>query len=56
MAVLKLIKLVVLRTSWPDQHRQVPGKRSVLFALLLTLVGSSYMFTVFSYIAPILQD
>ncbi len=32
------------------------GKGSVLFTLLLTVVGSSSMFTVFSYIAPILQD
>jgi DHA1 family inner membrane transport protein len=34
---------------------RVLGRRPVLAALLLTVVGSSAMFTVFTYIAPILQ-
>ncbi len=66
MALLGVITLVALRASLPklevETHTsildevRVLGKGSVLFALLLTVVGSSSMFTVFSYIAPILQD
>ncbi|RUR57560.1 MFS transporter [Vreelandella populi] len=66
MTVLGLITLVALRLYLPKlevegqtsiaNEIKVLGKRSVLFALLLTIVGSSSMFTVFSYIAPILQD
>lgn len=66
MAVLGVITLVALRLSLPKlavegkasvaNEVKVLGKGSVLFALLLTVVGSSSMFTVFSYIAPILQD
>jgi MFS transporter, DHA1 family, inner membrane transport protein len=35
---------------------RVLGRREVLIALLLTVLGSSAMFTVFTYIAPILQE
>ncbi len=66
MALLGAVTLVALRASLPklevETHTsildeiRVLGKGSVLFALLLTVVGSSSMFTVFSYIAPILQD
>lgn len=66
MTVLGLVTLIALRVSLPKLPVQeqaslanevrVLGKGSVLFALLLTVVGSSSMFTVFSYIAPILQD
>lgn len=35
---------------------RVLGRRPVLEALALTVVGSSAMFTVFTYIAPILRD
>jgi DHA1 family inner membrane transport protein len=66
MAVLGVITLIALRTSLPKlavdgqttiaSEIKVLGKGSVLLALLLTVVGSSSMFTVFSYIAPILQD
>ncbi|KAA1173987.1 MFS transporter [Marinobacter salinexigens] len=66
MAALGLVTLIALRASLPRlrvdgqtsaaSEIRVLGKRSVLFALLLTVVGSSSMFTVFSYIAPILQD
>lgn len=35
---------------------RVLGRRQVLGALALTVVGSSAMFTVFTYIAPILRD
>jgi DHA1 family inner membrane transport protein len=35
---------------------RVLGRREVLIALLLTVLGSSAMFTVFTYIAPILRD
>ncbi len=66
MALLGVITLVALRASLPklevETHTsildevRVLGKGSVRFALLLTVVGSSSMFTVFSYIAPILQD
>lgn len=66
MAALGVITLIALRASLPKlpvdgqasiaNEIRVLGKGSVLFALLLTVVGSSSMFTVFSYIAPILQD
>jgi DHA1 family inner membrane transport protein len=66
MAVLGVITLIALRTSLPKlavdgqttiaSEIKVLGKGSVLLALLLTVIGSSSMFTVFSYIAPILQD
>lgn len=66
MTVLGLVTLIALRVSLPKLPVQekaslaneirVLAKGSVLFALLLTVVGSSSMFTVFSYIAPILQD
>jgi len=35
---------------------RVLGRRPVLSAMLLTVLGSSAMFTVFTYIAPILRD
>ncbi|MBL7660147.1 MFS transporter, partial [Escherichia coli] len=35
---------------------RVLGRGPVLFALALTMVGFSAMFTVFTYIAPILRD
>lgn len=66
MTALGLVTLIALRVSLPKLPVQekaslaneirVLAKGSVLFALLLTVVGSSSMFTVFSYIAPILQD
>lgn len=66
MAILGLITLIALRISLPKlavdgqtsiaSELKVLGRAPVLFALLLTVVGSSSMFTVFSYIAPILQD
>ena len=66
MTVLGLITLVALRVSLPKlevdgqtsmkDELKVLTKGPVMFALLLTVVGASSMFTVFSYITPILQD
>ncbi len=40
----------------PMDELRVLARRSVLVALALTVLGSSAMFTVFTYIAPILQS
>tara|TARA_R110001592_G_scaffold349843_8_gene645474 strand:+ start:294 stop:1460 length:1167 start_codon:yes stop_codon:yes gene_type:complete len=66
MTALGLITLVALRVSLPKlaldgqtsmaDEIKVLKRGSVLFALLLTVVGASSMFTVFSYISPILLD
>lgn len=66
MAVIGLITMAALRLSLPAMVNEqkanvrnelrVLGKKPVLVALLLTVVSSSAMFTVFTYIVPILQD
>lgn len=66
MAVIGLVTMAALRWSLPPMANKqkanvrnelrVLGKKPVLVALLLTVVSSSAMFTVFTYIVPILQD
>ncbi|WP_221794532.1 MFS transporter [Oceanobacter mangrovi] len=66
MAAIGLITLIALRIWLPKlasngatsirDELAVLGRGSVLFALLLTVVGASSMFTVFTYIVPILED
>ncbi|MEK9765426.1 MAG: MFS transporter, partial [Thalassolituus sp.] len=66
MAIIGVATLIALRTTLPkleaESDTSIKGelkvltKGSVLFALLLTIVGSSSMFTVFSYISPILLE
>jgi len=61
-----LITMAALRFALPDIPRAEGGnmltelgalkRREVLLALALTAIGSSAMFTVFTYIAPILRD
>lgn len=66
MAAIGVITMLALRMSLPplvNEHKakvrdelRVLTKGPVLIALLLTVVSSSAMFTVFTYIVPILQD
>jgi len=66
MAVIGVVTMLALRLSLPPlaneskanvrNELRVLSKGSVLAALLLTVVSSSSMFTVFTYIVPILQD
>ncbi|MBB6425850.1 MFS transporter [Sphingopyxis sp. JAI128] len=66
IAVWGLITMAALRFALPDIGRDAGGnmlaelgvlkRREVLIALALTAIGSSAMFTVFTYIAPILRD
>ena len=66
MTIIGVATLIALRLSLPRLEADTSGsiknelkvltKGSVLFALLLTVVGSSSMFTVFSYISPILLE
>lgn len=66
MAVIGVITMIALRLSLPplanpqkakvSDELRVLGRGPVLAALLLTVVSSSAMFTVFTYIVPILQD
>ena len=66
MAVIGVVTMLALRLSLPPlanegkanvrQELKVLSKGPVLAALLLTVVSSSSMFTVFTYIVPILQD
>ncbi|KTE17339.1 MFS transporter [Sphingopyxis sp. H115] len=66
IAVWGLITIAALRFALPDIGRDTGGnmlaelgvlkRREVLIALALTAIGSSAMFTVFTYIAPILRD
>lgn len=66
MAVIGVITMFALRLSLPPlvneqkanvrDELRVLSKGPVLAALLLTVVSSSAMFTVFTYIVPILQD
>ena len=66
MAAIGLVTMLALRLSLPAMANKqkanvrnelkVLGKKPVLVALLLTVVSSSAMFTVFTYIVPILQD
>ncbi|MEC8104452.1 MAG: MFS transporter [Pseudomonadota bacterium] len=66
MTIIGVATLIALRLSLPrleadtsdsiKNELKVLTKGSVLFALLLTVVGSSSMFTVFSYISPILLE
>lgn len=66
IAVIGLITMLALRLSLPplaNEHKanvrdelRVLTKGPVLAALLLTVVSASAMFTVFTYIVPILQD
>ncbi|MGB1091320.1 MAG: MFS transporter [Oceanobacter sp.] len=65
MAAIGLITLIALRLSLPKLESDgqtsirdelaVLTRGSVLFALTLTVVGASSMFTVFTYIVPILE-
>ncbi len=66
IAVWGLITMAALRFALPDIGRDTGGnmlaelgvlkRREVLIALVLTAIGSSAMFTVFTYIAPILTE
>lgn len=66
VAVIGLMTMLALRLSLPPMPNQqkanvrnelrVLGKKPVLVALLLTVISSSAMFTVFTYIVPILQQ
>lgn len=66
IAVWGLITMAALRFALPDIGRDTGGnmlaelgvlkRREVLIALALTAIGSSAMFTVFTYIAPILTE
>ncbi|OFC72486.1 MFS transporter [Alteromonas confluentis] len=66
IAAIGLVAMIALRFSLPPLVNQekanirnelaVLSKGSVLAALLLTVVGASSMFTVFTYIVPILQQ
>lgn len=66
IAVLGLLTMAALRVTLPKLPAPVDGdpiaelrvlsRGPVLAALALTVVGSSAMFTVFTYIAPILRD
>ncbi|MCH1919632.1 MFS transporter [Shewanella sp. A3A] len=66
VAVIGLMTMLALRLSLPPMPNKqkanvrnelrVLGKKSVLVALLLTVISSSAMFTVFTYIVPILQQ
>jgi len=66
MAVIGLVTMFALRMSLPPlvneqkadvrNELRVLSKGPVLVALLLTVVSASAMFTVFTYIVPILQD
>ncbi len=66
IAGIGLVAMIALRFSLPPLVNQekanirnelaVLSKGSVLAALLLTVVGASSMFTVFTYIVPILQQ
>lgn len=66
IALWGLITMAALRFALPNIGRDEGGnmvaelgvlkRRDVLIALALTTIGSSAMFTVFTYIAPILRD
>ncbi|TCK30761.1 DHA1 family inner membrane transport protein [Ancylobacter aquaticus] len=66
IAVLGLIAMAALRATLPDvaadtggdmvSELKVLGRGPVLLALALTVISSTAMFTVFTYIAPILQQ
>lgn len=66
MTIIGVATLFALRVTLPKMETDESGsirnelkvlsKGPVLFALLLTVVGSSSMFTVFSYISPILLE
>lgn len=66
IAALGAAAMVSLRLTLPElaadaggdmvSELKVLGRGPVLAALALTVIGSSAMFTVFTYIAPILQD
>ncbi|MGY4493983.1 MFS transporter [Pseudomonas sp. TE3610] len=66
IAALGVVTMVSLWLALPNLPAQkgggllaeikVLGRKPVLAALALTVVGSSAMFTVFTYIAPILRD
>ncbi|KPC49652.1 MFS transporter [Amantichitinum ursilacus] len=66
IAALGVMAMAALRYALPDvaaghsdnvmAEIRVLGQRTVLSALALTVLGSSAMFTVFTYIAPILHE
>ncbi len=66
MAIIGLLTMLALRCSLPplvsEQRADIKAELKVMLqgpvlaALLLTVVSSSAMFTVFTYIVPILQD
>ena len=65
IAILGLVTMAALRCTLPDRaapksggalaELRMLGRGSVLAALLLTVLGASAMFTVYTYIVPILQ-
>lgn len=66
IATLGLVTMAALRWTLPDRaapksggalkELRTLGRGSVLAALLLTVLGASAMFTVYTYIVPILQQ
>lgn len=66
ITLLGVLVMITLRLTLPDlpatksvnakTELRVLSRSSVLYALLLTVIGSSAMFTVFTYIAPILRE
>ncbi len=66
IAIWGLFTMAALRFALPDLRDMAGGdmlaelgvlrRRTVLVALALTAIGSAAMFTVFTYIAPILRD
>lgn len=66
ITLLGVLVMITLRLTLPDlpatksvdakMELRVLSRTSVLYALLLTVIGSSAMFTVFTYIAPILRE
>ncbi len=66
VTLLGVVIMIALRLTLPDlpatksvnakMELRVLSRASVLYALLLTVIGSSAMFTVFTYIVPILRE
>ena len=66
IAILGLVTMAALRWTLPDRaapksrgalaELRMLGRGTVLAALLLTVLGASAMFTVYTYIVPILQQ
>ena len=66
ITLLGVLMMIALRLTLPDlpatksvnakMELRVLSRKSVLYALLLTVIGSSAMFTVFTYIVPMLRE